>query len=159
MTTFDRLKQLCRSETRHLARSPEDPGYLDWLSSKSSFSRSDVAGKWFVKIGDRCGGYLARLEADGTIFEMDIFNPTKTWPGTWAILENGALEITVLSGNEETGPVTCTLDIIASQDGCLHAGAESTTLNDNVEIFKVIDLGAEISLPKYGDGSKIPASG
>jgi hypothetical protein len=43
----------------------------------------------------------------------------------------------------------------ANSFGNLHTGAETTTLSNSVEIFKVIDLGESITLPQYGDGSKI----
>lgn len=155
MTTFDRLRALCRSETRKEISSPEEGDYQTWLAGKRPFTRDELAGQWVIKIGDQCGGYLAQLRSDGTISELEIFQPGATWPGNWEVDEAGVLHVTVPSGNEQTGPVLCSLDVVASPKGNLHAGAETTTLTDHIEMFKFVTLGPEVVLPEFGDGSKI----
>jgi hypothetical protein len=64
-------------------------------------------------------------------------------------------KVNVPSGNEQTGPGLCTLNVVANSFGNLHAGAGTTTLSNRVEIFKVIGLGESITLPLHGDGSQI----
>jgi hypothetical protein len=152
-----RLLALCRCETHLQADDAASPGYREWLEDKRSFTEKDIVNHWMVKIGDQCGGFLVHFAPGGELKEGDIFNPEKFWPGTWAIQEDGTLCITVLSGNETTGPVVCTLDVIASRKGALHSAAETNTyVTDNIEFFKLIDLGENVMLPKYGEGSKLP---
>jgi hypothetical protein len=61
MTVFDRLKELCRSETRNAPSGADDPAYKEWLGGKKPLTNEALAGHWIVKIGDQCGGYLAQL--------------------------------------------------------------------------------------------------
>jgi hypothetical protein len=157
MEKNERLLALCRAETRCQADDVASPDYCEWLEEKRPFTEMDLINRWMVKIGDQCGGFLVRFEPEGRLSECDIFNPETFWPGSWAIQEDGTLRITVLSGNETTGPVICTLDVIASSEGTLHSGAENTTLSpDNIEFFKLMDLGEKVILPKYGEGTKLP---
>jgi hypothetical protein len=155
MNTSLRMQELCRSETGRRPNGDADPHYLAWRERKRPFRTEEIAGSWLLKLGERCGGYIAHFAPDGTLIECDVFAPQKTWPGSWKILDGGVLEVYVPSGNEQTGPILCTLSAIASREGALHAGAETTTEGTGIiELFKVIDLGKSVSLPATGEGQK-----
>ena len=123
---------------------PEDPAYREWLAGKRPFTGEELGGTWVIKIGDQCGGYLAHLKPDGSLLEMEIFQPATRWPGSWEVDSDGILHVTVPSGNEQTGRVLCSLDVVGSSHGNLHAGAETTTLTDNIEMFKFVTLGPDL---------------
>jgi len=148
MNTARRLQELCRSETGRQPEGDADPHYTTWLAGKRPFHTEEIAGSWLMKLGEQCGGYVAHFAPDGTLTECGIFAPEKTWPGSWKILDGGVLEVYVPSGNEQTGPILCTLSAIASREGALHAGAETTTEGTGIiEMFKVTILGKSVSLP------------
>ncbi len=155
MNTFRRLQELCRCETGRQPEGDADPHYTGWLEGKRPFRTEEIAGSWLLKLGDRCGGYMAHFAPDGTLTECQVFAPQKTWPGSWTILNEGVLEVYVPSGNERTGPILCTLSAVANREGVLHAGAETTTEGTGIiEMFKVMNLGKSVSLPVAGDGPK-----
>ena len=40
-----------------------------WLSTKRPFMREEIVGSYMLKLGELCGGYLVRFNADGTVTE------------------------------------------------------------------------------------------
>ncbi|WP_407334361.1 hypothetical protein [Enterovibrio sp. 27052020O] len=72
---------------------------FDWMSSKRSFSTSEVRGQRWIKTCS--AGYITELflHADGSLEEYTLFNrrPTK---GHWK-LEQGVLDIEITKGSNK----------------------------------------------------------
>jgi hypothetical protein len=149
MAEFGRLQRLCEIETGQKPQSPTDPTYSAWLKTKRPFTRDEIVGAYMLKLGELCGGYLVRFNADGTVTERYMFSPEKTWTCHWTLDDAGVIHLSCPGENDRKEPVRCNLDIVASPVGHIHAGCENTDEADNpvIEHFKVFFLGSAASLP------------
>ena len=149
MEDFNRLKRLCMLETGQQPESPSDPIYPAWLRTKRPFTREEVVGSYMLKLGELCGGYLIHFHADKTVTERNMFRPEKSWTCHWTLDGAGVIHLTCPAENDRKEPVRCSLDIVASATGTVHAGCEDTDEadNDTIEHFKVFFLGPTVSLP------------
>lgn len=149
MEGFRRLQRLCEIETGRRPASPADPAYANWLRTKRPFTRDELVGCYMLKLGELCGGYLIRFHADGTVTERYMFRPQKSWTCRWTLDAAGVVHLVCPAENERKEPVRCSLDIVASAAGTVHAGCEDTDEADNrvIEHFKLLFLGAAVSLP------------
>jgi hypothetical protein len=149
MEGFQRLSRLCKLETGRQPESPNDPVFPAWLSTKRPFMREEIVGSYMLKLGELCGGYLVRFNADGTVTERYMFRPEKTWTCRWTLDDAGVIHLSCPGENDRKEPVQCRLDIVASAAGTLHAGCEDTDEADNdvIEHFKVFFLGPTVYLP------------
>jgi hypothetical protein len=149
MESFRRLQRLCEIETGQRPKSPSDPAYSAWTTTKRPFTRDEVVGSHMLKLGELCGGYLIYFNADGTVTERNLFSPKKSWTCHWTLDTDGVIHLACPAENDRNEPVRCSLDIVASAKGTVHAGCEDTDEADNkvIEHFKVFFLGPTISLP------------
>jgi hypothetical protein len=149
MEDFSRLQRLCKLETGQQPESPTDPVYPAWMKTKRPFTRNELVGSYMLKLGELCGGYLVRFNADGTVTERYMFRPDKSWTCRWTLDDAGVIHLSCPGENERKEPVRCNLDIVASTEGTVHAGCENTDEADNpvIEHFKVLFLGPNVTLP------------
>lgn len=149
MQDFRRLQRLCMLETGQRAESPADSAYLAWMKAKRPFARDEVVGSYMLKLGELCGGYLIHFHADGTVTERYMFRPEKSWTCRWTLDDAGVIHLVCPAENDRKEPVRCSLDIVASAKGNVHAGCEDTDEADNnvIEHFKLFYLGPTVALP------------
>ncbi|USH04919.1 hypothetical protein K6Q96_24785 [Grimontia kaedaensis] len=90
---------------------------FDWMSSKRSFSASEVRGQRWIKTCS--AGYVTELllNEDGTLEEFTLFNrlPTKGW---WK-LEQGVLDLEILKNDN-----TYRSRVIANKSVNIHSAIE-----------------------------------
>jgi hypothetical protein len=149
MESFSRLQRLCKLETGRQPESPTDSIHTAWMRTKRPFSRDEIVGSYMLKLGELCGGYLIHFHADGTVTERNMFRPEKSWTCHWTLDDAGVIHLVCPAENDRKEPVRCSLDIVASATGNIHAGCEDTDESDNnvIEHFKVFFLGRAVSLP------------
>lgn len=153
MEDFSRLQRLCKLETGQQPASPSDPIFAAWMKTKRPFAREEVVGSYMLKLGELCGGYLIRFNDDGTVTERFMFRPEKSWTCHWTLDDAGVIHLNCPAENDRKEPVRCSLDVVASAAGTVHAGCEDTDESDNdvIEHFKVLFLGPKVSLPGVPD--------
>ncbi|CZF80847.1 hypothetical protein GCE9029_02231 [Grimontia celer] len=90
---------------------------FDWMSSKRSFSASEVRGQRWIKTCS--AGYVTELllNEDGTLEEFTLFNrlPTKGW---WK-LEQGVLDLEIVKNDN-----TYRSRVIANKSVNIHSAIE-----------------------------------
>ncbi|MFC7397134.1 hypothetical protein ACFQU1_07975 [Chelatococcus sp. GCM10030263] len=158
MDSFRRLQRLCELETGRRPDSIEEPAYPAWMATKRPFSRDEVVGAYMLKLGELCGGYLVQFHGNGTATERNMFQPGKSWTCQWVLGEDGVVHLVCPAENDRKEPVKCSLDIVASLTGTVHAGCEDTDEPDNsvIEHFKVFYLGPRVSLPGVEETTGTP---
>lgn len=155
MQDFSRLQRLCELETGQRPQSSGDSIFSAWMKTKRPFSREEVVGCHMLKLGELCGGYLIRFNADGTVTERYMFRPEKSWTCHWTLDDDGVIHLNCPAENDRKEAVRCRLDIIANASGTIHAGCEDTDESDNdvIEHFKIFFLGPKVSLPGVGESA------
>lgn len=153
MEEFSRLQRLCMLESGQRPESPTDAVYRAWMKSKRPFTRDEIVGSYMLKLGELCGGYLVHFHGDGTVTERHMFSVEKSWTCRWSLDDDGTIHLVCPSENARKEPVRCSLDIVASAEGNIHAGCENTDEADNevIEHFKVFYLGRTAALPGVAD--------
>jgi hypothetical protein len=87
-----------------------------------------------------------------------MFQPAKSWTCHWTLGDDGVIHLVCPAENDRKEPVKCSLDIVASTTGTIHAGCEDTDEPDNhvIEHFKVFFLGPKVALPGVTEPTDIP---